>query len=122
MISAATNPRPPGGTTHRIQEAINAAHVLLADHGIEISPFRVSRLVRKFSARAAANGWVFADYLSERIELSADQRRRLLRDPNLERIAAYLKGDPVGEEATHNLDQVNAAALIVARAKRRQAR
>lgn len=101
MTSATASPRPPGGTTLRIQAAINAVHAILANHGITMPPCKVNKLVREFCARATAGGWVFVDYLSERVTLSADQRRQLLCDPDLERVTAYL--DPTGQTATRRV-------------------
>jgi hypothetical protein len=101
VTSSATNARPPGGTTLRIQVAINAVHAILANHGITMPPCKVNKLVRGFCASASASGWVFVDYLSERVTLSADQRRQLLCDPDLERITAYL--DPTGQTATRRV-------------------
>ena len=64
-------------------------------------PCKVNKLVREFCASATAGGWVFVDYLSERVTLSADQRRQLLCDPDLERVTAYL--DPTGQTATRRV-------------------
>jgi hypothetical protein len=101
MTSAATNPRNPGVTTLRIQEAIGAVHRILDQHGITMSPAKVNKLVRRFSFEAAAHGCSFADYLLERVALSDDCRRQLLRDPDLERVTAYF--DPTGQEATYRV-------------------
>jgi hypothetical protein len=63
---------------------INAAHLRLADQGIQMSPRKVSRLIRAY-LRAE----------------TAQQQRRALADPELARVIPYL--DSTGETAVNNV-------------------
>jgi hypothetical protein len=97
-----------GGTTSaeansQTQQAISAAHVILANVGIRMSPSKVSRLVRQFEARVMRNGWTFFEFLGNAAQLSEDQRRRALCDPELARVISYL--DTTGETAARNVDR-----------------
>jgi hypothetical protein len=66
-----------------------------------MSPSKVSRLVRRFEARVERNGMTFHEFLVNAADLTADQRRRALADPDLARVTAYF--DPVGEEAVRRV-------------------
>ncbi|WP_231969251.1 hypothetical protein [Mycobacterium sp. E735] len=95
-----------GGTTSaearsQTQHAIRATHAILANLGVEMSPSRVSRIVRQYEARVMHNGWTFLDFLTNKLQLSAQQRRRMLADPEMARVTAYL--DPTGETAVNHV-------------------
>jgi hypothetical protein len=75
-----------------LDKAINAAHLRLADQGIQMSPRKVSRLIRAY---------LRAD--------TAQQRRRPDADPELARVIAYL--DITGETAAFNVDREQARPI-----------
>lgn len=83
------------------QQAVNAAHAILDSCGLEMSPSKVSRLVRQFEARVERNGWSFFDFFTNAIQLSVDDRRRALSNPDVLRVIAY--ADPTGETAVNNV-------------------
>jgi hypothetical protein len=87
--------------TSQTQQAINAAHVILANCGVGMSPSKVSRLVRQFEARVARNGWTLFEFLTNAVQLSADQRRAALANPDVARVISYV--DPTGETAVNNV-------------------
>jgi hypothetical protein len=105
---------PPGGsaairtggstrTSQTTEQAIRAAHVYLAGCGIEIGPRKVNRLVRRFEARVLRNGWTFVEFLANSAQLSEEQRRQAIADPELACLLAYF--DKVGETASRNVDR-----------------
>jgi hypothetical protein len=59
-----TKPRSGGSISaearSQTQQAITATHTILANLGIEMSPSKVSRLVRQYEARVMRNGWTYA--------------------------------------------------------------
>jgi hypothetical protein len=102
--SAAT--RPSGGSksaeaNSQTEQAIRAAHVVLGGCGVEMSPSKVSRLIRQFEARVLRNGWTFFEFFANAVQLSAEQRRRALCNPEVARVISYL--DPTGETACRNV-------------------
>jgi hypothetical protein len=110
-----TNPEPTprvngvtgsGGTisaeaTSQTEQAIRVTHTILANCGVVMSPSKVSRLVRLYQSRVAANGWTFLDFLANKVALSVQQYRRVLADPDMARVIVYL--DPTGETAVNNV-------------------
>jgi hypothetical protein len=94
LTSGGTTGAEANGQTERL---IRSAHVILDGCGYEMGPRRVHRLVRKFEARVARNGWEFFDFLANAVLMDADQRRRALLDPDVARAISY--ADPTGEAA-----------------------
>lgn len=96
-------PTRSGGSTDtihtgsHIEKAIRAAHKALNSCGIDISPSKVNRIVRRFAANAKRHGLTFHEFLTDAANLTPKQRGQILTDPDLARVIAYL--DPVGEEA-----------------------
>jgi hypothetical protein len=101
--AAAPQTRPGGScsTAKQIDEAINATHAILRNLGIHMSASAVSRLVRHYERRVRPNGWSFVDYLVNRVQLSAVQRRQLECDPEYARVISHV--DPTGETAVNNV-------------------
>jgi hypothetical protein len=63
---------------------IKHAQKLLANCGIQMSPSKVTRLVRTFKHRVEANGYPFEAFLINSVQLTAEQRRKpwlILRSP-----------------------------------------
>lgn len=62
---------------------------------------KVNRLVQTFETRVERNGFAFFDFLANSVQLSAQQRRLALADPDVQRVIAY--SDPTGESAVGNV-------------------
>jgi hypothetical protein len=97
-----------GGTTSAeakspTEQAIRAAHAILGSNGLEMSPSKISRLVRRFAFRVENNGWSFFEFFTNAIRLTADQRRQAIADPDV-RVFAYW-WDPTGEDAATHVDR-----------------
>lgn len=91
-----------GGTkSAETDQLVRIAHATLADCGMEMSPSKVSRLVRKFQARVQHNGWAFFEFFANALLLTADQRRRATANPDVVRVIGY--ADPTGEQAVNNV-------------------
>jgi hypothetical protein len=91
-----------GGTTSaeatsQTQKRINAAHVILASVGVVMSPSKVKRTVRQFESEAERNGWSLLEFLANKNQLTAEQRRQVFADPDVARVVGY--ADPTGETA-----------------------
>jgi hypothetical protein len=99
---------PPGRTTlsaaggdTSTETLIRHAHKLLNNCGVPMSPSKVTRLVREFKRRVEHNGFPFEAFLVNSVQLTAEQRRRALADPDIAKVVSF--PDPVGEEAVHNV-------------------
>lgn len=79
------------------EDLIRAAHLIFMNCGIQMSPQKVTRLVRQFKSRVERNGYAFFDFLANSVCLDAETRRRALADPDIARVIAY--ADPTGEIA-----------------------
>jgi hypothetical protein len=86
-----------GGSTSA-ETLIKAAHLVLDNYGIIMSPSKVTRLVRQYQHRVAQNGFSFFAFLANAVQLSAEQQRAALRNPDV--VLAISYADPVGELAT----------------------
>jgi hypothetical protein len=80
---------------------IKHAQKLLANCGIQMSPSKVTRLVRTFKHRVEANGYPFEAFLINSVQLTAEQRRQTLANPEIARVIAY--ADPTGELAVNRV-------------------
>jgi hypothetical protein len=114
MIRAAAAPHPGSGGSSfagnkaQVEHAIRATHVILANVGVEMSPCRVKRLVRDFTTRVQRNGYSYIDFLTNSLQLTAPQRRRVLADPAAACLLPYR--DPTGETAARHVDNERSAA------------
>ncbi|BCP14851.1 hypothetical protein [Mycobacterium paraintracellulare] len=89
--------REPSGGCTSADTLIAHAQKLLGNCGVEMSPSRVSRLVRQFKHRVETNGFGFDSFLVNAVQLTADQRRKALQHPDIARSICY--ADPTGETA-----------------------
>jgi len=96
MAAAATT----GGFT-RTEALIKAAHLVLDNCGLSLTPAKVSRLVRDYERHVHANGFSFFVYLANSVQLTEDQRRRAMTNPDIARAISY--ADPTGESAVNNV-------------------
>lgn len=80
---------------------LKVAHTVLGNCGIEMRPAKVRRLVQTFQHRVERNGFAFFDFLANSVALSAEERRRALADPDLQRVISW--ADPTGETAVSNV-------------------
>ena len=87
------------------QVAINAAHQWFELWGIEMSPSRVSTLVRRFEKQATRNDSTLFDYLEKAVRLSVERRQD---KPENIRVITY--ADPTGETAAKNVDRTKRQA------------
>jgi hypothetical protein len=97
---AATAEYGTGGTTS-VEKLKRAAHLVLDNCGIRMSPSKVSRIVRQYKGRVEANGFGFFDYLANAVQLSDQQKRAALLNPDIARAISY--ADPTGETAVNNV-------------------
>jgi hypothetical protein len=89
-----------GGSTSA-ETLINHAHKLLHACDIQMSRAKVSRLVREYQRLVERNGYSFEAFLVNSVQLTAQQRRRALANPDMARVIAY--ADPTGEKAVNNI-------------------
>ncbi len=66
-----------------------------------MSASKVARLVRQFQQRVEANGLPFDEFLCNAVVMDAEQRRRVLADPEIARVTKH--SDPTGETAVNNV-------------------
>jgi hypothetical protein len=88
-------------TEAQTQTLCRHAHVIAAAAGIDIGPSKVSKLVRRYEAQVAHNGWAFWEYVANCLLLTAEQRAQVVVDPELSRVISYL--DRTGEDAVRHV-------------------
>ena len=66
-----------------------------------MGPSKIHRMCCRFVNRVQGNGFDFFDFLANQLELTAEQRRAALADPETQRVIAY--SDPTGESAVNNV-------------------
>jgi len=108
MNRSAATAAPPtsGGTTSaeatsQTEHFTRLAHTILAACDFRMGQSSVSRLVRRFQYRVECNGWNFFDYFANAMQMTAEQRRQALANPDLARCIGY--SDPTGEQAVNNV-------------------
>lgn len=79
-----------------------AARAILWNCGIDYGPSKIHRLCCQFVNRVQGNGFDFFDFIANKVQLTAEDRRRALVNPDVQRVIAY--ADPTGEIA---VDRVN---------------
>lgn len=84
-----------------IEDLKVAARAILWNCGIDYGPSKIHRLCCQFANRVRHNGFEFFDFLANKVELTADQRRNALANPDVQRCIAY--ADPTGETAVDNV-------------------
>ena len=95
-------PRSGGTTSPSKSELIGAARVILDNCGVLFSQNKIVRLVLQFLDRAPrANGHAFFLYLTNAVQMSAEQQQSALLNPDIARAIAY--ADPTGETAVNNV-------------------
>lgn len=97
MLSASLHSAPGGSTS--TEALIKHAHKLLRNCGVRMSPSKVSRLVRDFKRQVEQNSFPFEAFLVTAVQLTADQRRLALANPDIARVISY--ADPTGEKAVN---------------------
>jgi len=89
-----------GGGSATPESLTRDAHRLLDACGVARSPKWVQRVVRDYCS-ASASGLPFGMYLTNRVELNAQQRQAILDRSDLRYLLEY--ADPTGETATRNV-------------------
>lgn len=92
---------PTSGGAANAGTLIKHAQKLLINCGITMSPSKVSRLVREYRHRVERNGFAFEAFLVNSVMLTAEERRRVLANPDVAKAISY--PDPVGEEAVRHV-------------------
>jgi hypothetical protein len=93
--------QPRSGGSTSAESLVKAAHLVLDNCGISMSPSKVSRLVRTYQYRVAQNGFSFFQFLANAVQLSEEQKRAALLNPDIARAISY--ADPTGETAVNNV-------------------
>ena len=102
------NTRPPQRNRQNhiaeasVEKAIRAVHLHLANSDVVVSPSKVSRMVRKFAAHVTRDGGSFHEFLVNARDLSIEQRRRVVADPESEWFLSWWE-DPTGRQACINV-------------------
>ena len=103
-MSAITVPGSGGNTKGRhaltgaqLEIVLRAAHCALAASGLEITPSKVNRIVRRFSKTLARARLTFHEFLTN----EANRTRIALLDPELRYVLPYF--DPIGEKAVNHV-------------------
>ncbi|AMS02787.1 hypothetical protein SEA_YEEZY_42 [Gordonia phage Yeezy] len=99
--AARTSSSPRSIDFSGIEDLKVAARTVLWNCGVDYGPNRINRLCVRFVNRIQGNGFDFFDFLANQVELTAQQRRSALANPDVQRVIAY--ADPTGETATNNV-------------------
>lgn len=92
---------PTTGGSTRTEALIKAAQLVLDNCGIFIGPAKVARLARDYERHVCSNGFSFFAYLANAVQLTDEQRRLTLANPEIARAISY--ADPTGESAVNNV-------------------
>ena len=91
-----------GSTSPSTTSQVNAARLILDNCGIAFSTNKIVRLVIQFNRTMPnASGHAFFLYLTNAVQMSVDQQRAALSNPDISRAIAY--ADPTGETAVNNV-------------------
>jgi hypothetical protein len=96
---------PTSGGTTSTEALIKAAHLVLDNCGIQMGASKVSKLVRTYEHQVAPKGFPFFAYLTNAVQMSAEQQQRALLNSDIARAIAY--ADPTGETAVNNVMRGN---------------
>lgn len=96
-----TPPTPATGSSTSAEALIREAHFWIERWGIQLSPSKVSRLVREYKHRVEQNGFPFLTFLVNTVQLTTAQRARAKLDPEIARVINY--ADKTGELAVNNV-------------------
>jgi hypothetical protein len=104
-MSAPTQTRTPGGTASPSkQQMIAFAREVLNNRWVLFSENKIVRLVLRFQRRIPrASGWAFFLYLCAHAELSDEQKREALEDPDVKRFIKSYREDPTGWDAVNHV-------------------
>lgn len=91
-----------GSTSPSTNELVNAARLILDNCGIAFSTNKIVRLVIRFNRTMPnANGYAFFLYLTNAVQMSSEQQRAALNNPDIVRVISY--ADPTGETAVNRV-------------------
>ena len=90
-----------------IEDLKGIARTVLWNCGVDMGPSKIHRLCCKFVNRVHGNGFDFFDFLANQIELTTEQRRTALANPDVQRVIAY--ADPTGETAIRNIERATSS-------------
>lgn len=100
-LAATSSTRSANSSGPGIESLKVIARSVLWNCGIDFGPHKINRLCVRFVEQVQGNGFAFFDFLANAIQMSAEQRRRALADPDVSRAIAY--ADPTGETAIRNV-------------------
>lgn len=96
------SPRSGVSTSPSMDELKSLARLVCTNIGVDFGANRINRLVTQFvRTMPNAGGRTFILYLANAVQMSEDQKRRVLSDPDIARVIAY--ADPTGEAAVNNV-------------------
>lgn len=84
-----------------IEALKTTAFTITRNCGLAWGPNKVNKLCVRFVDRIKGNGFDFFEFIANQVELTSEQRRRALSDPDIQRVIAY--ADPTGETAVNNI-------------------
>jgi hypothetical protein len=87
-------------TQPTIKELKSFASMVFDNIGVGYGPHKINNLATRFARTMPnANGWTFFLYLVNAVQITAEQQRRGLANPDIARVISY--SDPTGEAAVH---------------------
>jgi len=104
-MSAPTVSAPPGGgMSPSKQQMITFAREVLNNRWMAFSENKIVRLTLAFRRRMPnASGWAFFCWLCAHAELSDEQKREALEDPDVKRFVKSYREDPTGWVAVNHV-------------------
>ncbi|MGV7669102.1 hypothetical protein PJN91_17165 [Mycobacterium kansasii] len=78
------------------------ARLIIGNIGAPLGANAINRLVMNFTQRMpGGSGWAFFLYVTNAVQMSSEQQRSALQNPDIARAIAY--ADPTGETAVNNV-------------------
>lgn len=103
LARTSSSTRSVNSSGSAIEDLKVAARTVLWNCGVNYGPHKINRLCVQFAERVRGNGFDFFDFLANKVQLTAEDRRRALSNPDIQRVIAYR--DRTGEDAVRNVLQ-----------------
>lgn len=85
-----------------IEDLKSVTRTVLDNAGVTWSPNRIVKVCLRFARDVRGTGWDFFDFITTELAISAEEKRNLRDDPEVQRIFRFGL-DPTGEQAVGNV-------------------
>lgn len=98
-------------TKRDVPRLVSATTKMLWNAGIDISPNKVSRLVRRFVNRVDQENWNYLDFLSIQLQLTTQQQQAVVTSSHWPEVINCTSYDPTQQHTTFPVSSMTSAGL-----------